>query len=90
MPGMLRELKVKAVNAGDITVEVAPTTTITELKAMLNEKKHGQDPIERQISTVQLLANDANKSPLPVDENHTVESAGLLHAESQVTVIYCQ
>ena len=43
---MLHELKVKTLEGGDLTVEVMPTNTIDELKAMFDEKKHCEDPIE--------------------------------------------
>ena len=77
------ELKVKTLEGGDLTVEVMPTNTIRELKAMLLELKHGQDPIERQILRVKVLADG-----LLLDDDQTLESVGLLHAESEVTVIY--
>ena len=78
-----REVKVTTLEGGDLTVKVLPTNTIEELKAMLLEKKHCEDPIERQILKVKVLADR-----LLVDDDQTVESAGLLHAESEVTVIY--
>ena len=77
------ELKGKTLEGGDLTVKVVPTTTIRELKAMLHEKKHCEDPIERKILKVKVLADG-----LLVDDDQTLESAGLLHAESEVTVIY--
>ena len=40
---MLHELKVKTLEGGDLTVEVMPTNTIDELKAMFDEKKHCED-----------------------------------------------
>ena len=83
MAVMPSELKVKTLEGGDLMFEVMPTTTIKELKAMLHEQKHGQDPIERQISRVQVLADK-----LLVDDDQTVQSAGLLRAESEVTAIF--
>ena len=84
MAAMFRELKVKTLEGVDLTVQVVPTNTIEELKAMLREKKHGQDPIEHKILKVKVLAEG-----LLVDDDHlTLESAGLLHAESELTVIY--
>ena len=77
------EVKVKTLEGGVLTVEVMRTNTIEELKAMLHEKKHCPDPIERQILKVKVLADG-----LLVDDDQTVESAGLLHAESEATVIY--
>ncbi len=85
MAAMPRELKVTTLEGGDLTVEVMPTTTIKELKAMLREKKHCEDPIERQILKVDVLAVG-----LLVDNDQTLESAGLLHAESEVTAIFCR
>ena len=80
---MPRELKVKTLEGGDLTVQVMPTSTVQELKAMLHEKKHCEDPIEHKILKVKVLANG-----LFVDDDQTLEFAGLLHAESEVTVIY--
>ena len=85
MAVMPRELKVKTLEGGDLTVEVIPASTIKELKAILREKKHCEDPIEDQILKVKVLADG-----LLVDDDQTVESAGLLHAESEVTAIYCR
>ena len=83
LPCMPCEVKVKTLEGGDLTVQVVPTTTIRELKAMLHEKKHCEDPIERKILKVKVLADG-----LLVDDDQTVDSAGLLHAESEATVIY--
>jgi len=85
MAVMPRELKVKTLDGDDFTVEVVLTTTIRELKAMLYEKKHCEDPIEHKILKVQVLADG-----LLVDDDQTLESAGLLHAESEVTAIFCR
>ena len=78
---MPREVKVKTLEGGDLTIKVVPTNTIEDLKAMLHEKKHCEDPIERQILKVEVLADG-----LLVDSEQTLESAG--RAESEVTVIY--
>ena len=85
MTAMAHELKLKTLEGGDLNVEVMPTSTIQELKAMLHEKKHCEDPIERQILKVKVLSGG-----FLVDDHQTLESAGLLHAESDVTVIYCR
>ena len=85
MAAMPREVKVKTLEGGVVTVEVMPTNTIKELKAMLHEQKHCEDPIERQILIVKILADG-----LLVDDDQTLESAGLLHDKSEVTVIYCR
>ena len=47
--------------------------------------KDCEDPIERQILKVKVLSDG-----FLVDDHQTLESAGLLHAESEVTVIYCR
>ena len=73
------------IEGGVLTLEVMPANTIEELKAMLREKKHCEDPIERQILKIKVLAGR-----LLVGDDQTLESAGLLHAESEVTVIYCR
>ena len=83
MAAMPCDLKVKTLEGGDLTVKVVPTTTIKELTAMLHEKKHFEDPIEGKLLKVKFLADG-----LLVDDDQTLESAGLLHAESEVTVIY--
>eukprot|EP00434_Breviolum_minutum_P022456 symbB.v1.2.019822.t1/scaffold1639.1/size107980/2 len=85
MAAMLRELKVKTLDGGDLTVEVFPTTTMDELKALLHEKKHCEDPMEHKILKVKVLTDG-----LLVDDDQTVESAGLLHDESEVTAIFCR
>jgi len=83
MPAMFRELKVTTLEGVDLTVKVRPTKTIQELKAMLLKKKQCEDPIVRKILKVKVLANG-----LLVDDHQTLESAGLLHADSEVTIIY--
>eukprot|EP00434_Breviolum_minutum_P038443 symbB.v1.2.034100.t1/scaffold4305.1/size41623/3 len=83
MAAVPRELKVKTLDGGGLTVEVMPANTIEELKATLYEKKHCEDPVERKILKIKVLADG-----LLVDDDQTLESAGLLHAESEVTVIY--
>ena len=80
---MPHELKAKTLEGGVLTVEVMPTTTIKQLKVMLHEKKHCEDPIEHQILKVKVVADG-----LLVDDDQTLECAGLLHAESEVTVIF--
>ena len=79
------ELQVKTLEGGDLTVEVMPTNTIKELKAILREKKNCEDPIERKILKVKVLADGSL-----IDDKQTLESAGLLQDESKVTVIYCR
>ena len=76
------EVKVKTLEGGDLTVEVMQTTTIKELKAMLHEKKHCEDPIEHKILKVKVLTDGL------LDDDQTLESAGMLRDDSEVTVIY--
>ena len=84
MAAVQREvLTVLTLEGGVLTIEVMPTNTIVELKAMLREKKHCEDRIDNKILKVKVLANG-----LLVDDGQTLESAGLLNAESEVTVIY--
>ena len=82
MAEVKHELKVNTLEGGVITVQVTPTNTVQDLKAMLIEQKH-EDPIERKLLKVDVLANGAI-----VDSDQTLEAAGLLCAESQVTVLY--
>ena len=84
MAAMLRELKVKTLEGGDLTIDVMPTNTITELKARLHQEKRCEDPVERQILQAKVLANGG----LLLDDDQTLESAGLLNEELEVTVIY--
>lgn len=84
MAAVQREvLTVLTLEGGVLTIEVMPTNTIVELKAMLREKKHCEDRIDNKILKVKVLAKG-----LLVDDGQTLESAGLLNAESEVTVIY--
>ena len=85
MAAMPCELTVKTLKGADLSVKVMPTSTIQELKAMLHEKKDCEDPIEHKILKVKVLSGG-----FLVDDHQTLESAGLLHAESEVTVIYCR
>ena len=83
MGAMPREVKVQTLEGGVLTVQVKPASTVKELKSMLHENKHCEDPIERQILQVKVFVDG-----LFVDDDQTLESAGLLHDESEVTVIY--
>ena len=80
---MTHELKMRTLEGDLITGEVIPTTTIQELMAMLHERKDCEDPIEQEILKVKVLVDG-----LLLDDDQTLESAGLMHAESEVTVIY--
>ena len=83
MAAMPCEVKLKTLEGGVLTVVAMPTNTIQELKAVLYEMKHCEDPIERKILKVKVLADG-----LLVDDDQTLESTGLLHEESEATVIY--
>ena len=50
---------------------------------MLSERKHCEDPIERKLCSVKVLADG-----LLVDDDQTLESAGLMCAGCEVMVIY--
>ena len=73
----------KTLEGVDLTVKVRPTDKVEKLKAMLQKKKQCEDPIERKLLKVKVLADG-----LLVSDHRTLESAGLLHAESEVTIIY--
>ena len=59
------------------------TATVRELKAMLLEKHPCEDPIERKVLKVELLRDSSI-----IDDAETLDAAGLLGAESLVTVTY--
>ena len=80
-----RQLKVRTLEGGVLTLEVMPATTFKKLKVMLHEKKHCKDLIERQILQVKVLVDG-----LLVDDDQRLESAELLHTNSEVTVVYCR
>ena len=67
------QIEYSTLQGGVITLDLPMTTTIRDLKAMLLEKHPCQDPIERKVLKV---------------EPETLNSAGFLSAESQVTVAY--
>ena len=74
MDAMAQELKVNTLEGSVLTVQVTERNTIKDLKAMLSERK----PCEN-LRKVTVLAEGAL-----VDDDQTVEAAGLLHAESEV------
>ena len=82
-----QQLKVTTLDGGVLTFEVWPFDTIQELKARLRAKKRCEDfieIIERKILKVKVLVDGL----LVDDDDQTLEAAGLLHAESEVSVIY--
>ena len=68
-----QKMKVKTLEGEMLAVEVAPTNTVKELRAMLLESKRCEDSIERQLLRVEVLT-----AGLLIDDDQTVESAGLL------------
>ena len=80
-----QKMKVKTLEGETLAVEVLPTNTVKELRAMLLESKGYEDPIERQLLRVEVLT-----AGLLMDDDQTVESAGLLCAGSDVTVVYAR
>ena len=79
----MRELKVSTLEGGVLTIQVIPTNTIQELKTILREKKY-EDPNERKILQAEVLVDGA----LVRSDSQTLEAAGLLDAEFEVTVVY--
>ena len=77
------KLNLKTLEGGVITVQVTPRNTIEDLKTMLCEKK-AEHPNELKILTAEVLVGGA----LVHSDSQTLEAAGLLDAESEVTVVY--
>eukprot|EP00434_Breviolum_minutum_P002574 symbB.v1.2.002275.t1/scaffold122.1/size316190/8 len=78
-----RELKVNTIEGAVLTVQVMPTNTIQELKAMLCEKKH-ENPVERRIFKAEVLFDGS----LVHCDSQTLQAVGLLDGEFEVTVVY--
>ena len=76
-------MKVKTLQGEMISVTVVPANTVKELRAMLLEGKECEDPIERALLRVEVLTGG-----LLLDDDLTVESAGLLRPESDAMVVY--
>ena len=81
MADSVRELQVKTLEGGVITVQVKPTTTIGELKAMLVREKKHEDPNERKILKAEIVVEGALVRHC---DSHTLKAAGLLDAEFEV------
>ena len=77
------EMKVKTLEGETLAFDAVATNTVEELKAMLFESKHCEDWIERRLLRVKVLVDG-----LLLDDDQTLEPAGLLCAETDVTVIY--
>ena len=80
-----QEMKVKTLEVEMLAVEVVPTNTVKKLRAMLLESKRCEDAIERQLLRVEVVT-----AGLLIDDDQTVEPAGLLCAESDVTIVYAR
>ena len=78
-----QELKVQTLEGEALAIEVVPTNTVKELRWMLLESKRCEDMIERLLLKAQILT-----AGVLLGDDQTVESAGLLRAESEVTVVY--
>ncbi len=77
------EVKLNTLEGGVITLDVQTTATVRELKSMLLEKHPCEEPIERKLLKVVLLQDGSF-----IDDAETLAEAGLLDAESLVTVTY--
>ena len=83
-----RELQVATLEGERLTFDVFPTDTLKDLKVMLIARKHREDLTERRLCCVQLVLADKT---LLVDDDHTLESAGLMCAEEDdVMVMYAR
>ena len=79
------EVQLNTLQGGVITLEVVMTATVRELKALLLEKHPCQDLIERKVLKVELLRDSSI-----IDDAETLDAAGLLGAETLVTVTYAR
>ena len=77
------EVKLNTLQGSVSTLDVPMTATVRELKSMLLEKHPCQDPIERKALQVELLRDSSI-----IDDAETLDEAGLVGAESPVTVPY--
>ena len=75
------EVKLDTLQGSVITLDVPMTATVRELKSMLLEKHPCQGPIERKALKVELLRDSSI-----IDDAETLDEAGLVGAESPVTV----
>ena len=64
-----QKMKVKTLEGETLAIEVLPTNTVKELRAMLLESKRCEDSIERQLLRVEVLT-----AGLLIDDDQTVES----------------
>ena len=85
------KLKVNTLEGGIIILDITPTVTVRELKAMLLEQAPCEHPLERRILKAKLL-NDKTLID-DAQASQTLIEAGLLHAMegghvAKVTVLY--
>ena len=79
-----RMMRVATLQGEQLSFEVLPTNTLKELKVMIVARKHREDLTERKLCRVKVLAGGA----LLLDDDQTLESAGLMRAGCEVMVIY--
>eukprot|EP00434_Breviolum_minutum_P043767 symbB.v1.2.039027.t1/scaffold6302.1/size19189/1 len=84
MADTVRTLNVNTLEGGVLTVQVTASNTMEDLKEMLCQQKQCEDPIQRKILKAEVLV-DGN---VLHDGSQTLEAAGLLEAESEVSVVY--
>ena len=80
---MPHKMKVNTLGGCVLTRKVIPSNTIKELKTMLLNEKTCED---HKYLEVQVLTDNRLLS----DDDQTLESLGLLHAESDVMVVYSE
>ena len=80
---MTCEVKLNTLQGSVITLDILMTATVRELKSMLLEKHPCQDPTERKVLKVELLRDSSI-----IDDAESLDEAGLVGAESLVTVTY--
>ena len=79
-----RMMRVATLQGEQLSFEVLPTNTLKELKVMIVARKRREDLTERKLCRVKVLAGGA----LLLDDDQTLESAGLMRAGCEVMVIY--
>ena len=76
-------LQVKALDGSIQTVDATPSSTIRELKHMLVDQRPWEDCIDRKIGRATILTD-----AVLADDDQTLESSGILHADCNATVVY--
>ena len=85
LAAMSRKIKLGTLQGSVITLDVPMTATVRELKMMLLLKHPCQDPLERKVLKVELLQDNSI-----IDDAESLDEAGLVGAEPQVTVTYAR